>query len=101
MPTIADFEYGYDNSGIDEYLQSIKADYLDKAKEAVENISSIKTCCENEWEGQARDNFVTNLDKDSKHVGEQFMALYDVLRSEISSLGAAMANKDETLIQID
>ena len=29
------------------------------------------------------------------------MALYDVLRSEISSLGAAMANKDETLIQID
>jgi len=101
MPTISDLQYGYDNSGLEAYLEEIKAMFLDEAKTRVEDISAIKTCCENEWEGKARENFVANLEKDSKHVGEQFEALYQVLVNEINSLNAAMANKDEELIKVD
>lgn len=101
MPTVGDFEYGYDKQGIDEYLKSIKADYLDKAKQAVEDVSSIKTCCLQEWEGKARDNFISNLEKDAKHTGEQFMALYNVLTVTIDSIYASMANKDQSMISQD
>lgn len=101
MPAISDFEYGFDKGGVEQYLNDIKADYLDKAKEAVLDISGITKVCENEWEGKARDNFITNLQKDAQHVGEQFDALYSVLVSEINSVSAAMANKDEELISVD
>ena len=101
MPTIGDFEYGYDQAGMSTYLDQIKSTELQNAKDAVENISGIKTVCENEWEGKARENFVTNLEKDALHVSEQFTTLYQILESEINSAQAAMANKDEELIQVD
>lgn len=99
MPAISEMEYGYDTAGVEEYLEAIRTEALQHAKEAVEDISSIKTCCENEWEGRARENFVMNLEKDAKHVSEQFDALYNTLVGEIKSLNAAMANKDEELIK--
>lgn len=101
MPTISDFSYGYSTEGVEAYLQAIHTEAIQKAKDAVEDISGIKTCCENEWEGKARENFIANLEQDAKHVSEQFEALYNILVSEINSLNAAMANKDEELIKVD
>lgn len=101
MPTINDLEYGYDAAGMEQYLNEIKAEYLDRAKDAVNDIQDITNVCQNEWEGRARDNFIANLTSDAQHVGEQFDALYVVLVQEINSLQAAMANKDEELIQVD
>ncbi|MBR6948696.1 MAG: hypothetical protein IKH54_00745 [Bacilli bacterium] len=101
MPTISDLEYGYDASGVDKYLEEIKAIALTEAKDAVENVDDIVKCCEDNWEGQARENFVNNLRKDAKHVGEQFVSLYNVLQGEINSVHAAMANKDEELIKFE
>lgn len=100
MPTISDFSYGYSTEGVANYLDAIHTDAIQKAKDAVEDISGIKTCCENEWEGKARENFVANLEQDAKHVSEQFDALYNILVTEINSLNAAMANKDESLINV-
>ncbi len=101
MPAIGDFSYGYDTAGVEGYLDAINSEAITTAKEAVLDISEIKSCCESEWEGKARENFVTNLTKDSQHVAEQFDALYQILVSEINSLNAAMANKDETLISVE
>lgn len=101
MPTIKDFNYGYDADGVGQYLENIHSDYLQKAKDAVEDISQIQQCCEQEWEGKSRENFVANLQKDSAHVGEQMDALYNVLVNEINSLQAAMSNKDEELISAE
>lgn len=100
MPAIGDMEYGYSTPGVDEYLEEIKAQYLDKAKEAVLDINEIRNHCVDEWEGKARENFVTNLQNDANHVAEQFDALYNILQTEINSLNAAMANKDEELIEL-
>jgi uncharacterized protein YukE len=101
MPTISDLSYGYSTEGVTSYLDDIKSEALDEAKEAVIDISSIQTECENNWEGKARENFITNLQKDANHVADQFDTLYNVLVSEINSLNAAMANKDEELIKVD
>ena len=101
MPTIGEMEYGYDHSGVENYLSEIKADYIEKAKAALLNTSSIKATCDAEWEGKAKENFKVNLDKDAQHVADQFDTLYQILVSEIYSLEAAMTNKDETLIEVD
>lgn len=101
MPSIGDMSYGYSTEGVVDYLDAIQQEALLKAKEAVLNTDEITTCCENEWEGKARENFVTNLAKDAQHVADQFDVLYSILESEINSVNAAMANKDESLINVD
>lgn len=101
MPSIGDMSYGYSTSGVADYLEAIKSEALNLAKEAVLDTGDIRSCCENEWEGKARENFLTNLDKDAKHVADQFETLYNILVSEINSVNAAMANKDESLISVE
>jgi uncharacterized protein YukE len=101
MPTITDMEYGYSTEGVEAYIEAIRSEALLQAEEAVKDVTEITTCCQEQWEGRARDNFVQNLQNDANHVAGQFEALYNVLVSEIRSLNAAMANKDESLIQAD
>ncbi len=99
MPAISEMQYGYDTAGVDQYISDIKTEALQQAKDAVLDTTAIKTCCEAEWEGRAREAFLANLAKDAQHVSDQFDALYNTLVGEIKSLNAAMANKDEELIQ--
>lgn len=101
MPTIGEMEYGFDSNGIESYLDEIKASVLETAKNDVLDISSIKNVCDAEWTGIAKDNFLQNLEKDTRHVAEQYDELFNVLTSEVNSIAAAMANKDEKLIDID
>lgn len=98
MPSIGDLQFGYDTNGVSDYLDAIHSEALQQAKDAVLNTSAIETCCNNEWEGRAKENFLNNLRTDAQHVADQFEALYGVLVSEVNSLNAAMANKDESLI---
>jgi len=99
MPNIDALKYGYDAGGLTSYLEDIKTKSLQNAKTAVENTKGIKGVCEAEWEGHARENFVTNLDNDAKHVSQQFQTLYEILEAEVNAAQAAMANKDEELIK--
>lgn len=102
MPAIGDMAYGYDTEGVGAYLDAIKSESLNKAKDAIiEGVKDIQTCCENEWSGKAQENFITNLNKDARHVANQFETLYNILVSEINSVNAAMANKDETMINVE
>lgn len=98
MPAIGDMQYGYDSAGIQTYLNQIHDDYLKLAEDAVKDTSGVTEVCKNEWEGIARDNFIKNIQSDSEHVATQFETLYNILISEINSVGAAMANKDESML---
>lgn len=100
MPSIGDMSYGFDQGGLEEYLEQIRSEVLQIAQQDVMDISSIVNVCETEWEGKARENFVVNLAADAQHVADQYGLLYNALQSEIRSLQAAMANKDETLINL-
>lgn len=101
MPTIGDLEYGYNTEGVEAFIEAIKANALQKAGEAVKNISKIKEACENNWEGKSRENFVHNLEQDSQYVADQFERLYGILVKEINQISVAMQNKDGELIKSD
>lgn len=97
MPTIDELQYGYDAAGIKDYLDKIQAEALKGAEDAVKDISSIETCCKDNWEGQSRDVFLKNLQEDANFVAQQFDDLYKVLVDEINAVQAAMANGDSEL----
>ena len=97
MPAITDFQYGFDTAGVAQYLEDIKAQSLQQAKDTVLDTSSLVQCCEANWEGRAREAYVENLNRDAQHCADQFDALYNALVSEVNQLNAAMANKDESL----
>lgn len=99
MPTIRDLNYGFDANGVEKYLEEIKGIVLTKAAEKVKNISDIEKACNANWEGRAKEEFLENLKTDAEHVSEQYQNLYNTLVSEIQSVQASMANKDEALIE--
>lgn len=98
MPSIGDMEYGFAVSGVDTYLDDIHNGALKKTAEAINNTTPIKTACDAEWEGHAKDVFKNNLDKTAKHVADQMEILYSILRNEVHEAAAAMKSKDETMI---
>ena len=101
MPAISEMEYGYSQEGLGKYLESIKSEVIDKASNAILDTSAIENVCNSEWEGKAKENFLTNLKKDAQHVSDSLATLYSILVSEVNSVQAAMANKDEELIKVD
>lgn len=101
MATIDEMQYGYDANKIREYLKEIKSDALTTAVSVLENTSEIIQCCEQNWEGEARENFVKNLKRDVKHVVEQIDQLYVILQNEVYSIQNAMGEKDSQLIGLD
>lgn len=98
MPAIGDMEFGYDKAGVEAYLEDIKSGVLQTAKDKINDITGITTACDNTWQGKSKTAFLANMKKDAAHVSEQFDALYAALVSEVNSVAAAMANKDESLI---
>lgn len=98
MPTISEMEYGYDQGGIDQYLEDIRIQSLEEAKAAVLDTSTLVQCCEDHWEGRAREAYVEHLKRDAQHCADLYDALYAALVTEVHQVGAAMANRDESLI---
>ncbi len=101
MADFSSMEYGYNSDNVDTYLAAIKDTALQNAKSAILATNGIKTVCDDNWEGKAKENFKSNLDKDAQHIADQLDSLFNILNDEINSVQAAMANKDESLISAD
>ena len=95
----ADNEYGYDANAIGDYLEQIHSDAFTKAINALNDLSGITAAAEASWEGDAREKWLDNLESDKEHVVAQLDALYRNLQNEVISLGEAMHQKDQTMIQ--
>lgn len=94
-----DNEFGYNANAIDNYLEQIHSDAFLKAKQALDDLSGITSAAEASWEGEARQKWLDNLAADKDHVVDQLNALYRNLQNEVISLGEAMHQKDQTMIQ--
>lgn len=101
MADFSSMEYGYNSDNVATYLDAIKNTALQNAKDAILATDNIKTVCDDNWEGKAKENFKSNLDKDAQHVANQLDSLFNILNDEINSVQAAMANKDESLISAE
>lgn len=93
-------EYGYNIDEIEGYLEQIKSGALTDAIEALEDTSSIESAAEASWDGQARDNWITNLKSDQKFVADQLQTLYYILEKEVHDVGDAMKTKDHGMITV-
>ena len=70
-----------------------------QAGEKVKDITLIKTACEQNWEGVAREQFVANVQKAADHVALQYQELFNILNVEINNVKAAMQNFDAGMIK--
>jgi len=95
---INDFSQGVDTSGVATYLTEIKSESLDKAAEAVKNIAGLKSACDENWSGQACEDFKQKLEEASQHLAQQYETLYKNLENEINQIALDMKTFDEGLL---
>lgn len=98
MPTINQMSHGVDEAGVTDYIDKLKAVVITEAATAVKDISSIRTVCEENWEGEARKEFLELLQKDANHVADQYQALYDALFNEIKNVMESMQQFDRVMM---
>lgn len=95
---IGDFSQGVDTAGVASYLSDIKSDSLDEAAKAVRDTKELETACNNNWEGQAREDFILKLQTAAEHLAQQYETLYKNLESQITQAAADMKAFDEGLL---
>jgi uncharacterized protein YukE len=99
--SMADLQYGSSSTGVEEYLSALKSIAVEQAGQQVLDIQEIINTCDQNWSGQAKENFKANLNNDANHVSEQFSKLYSVLEDEIRAAASAMYQKDRTMLESD
>lgn len=95
MPAISEMEFGYSTTGLDDYIAQIRAVVLEQAAEEVKDLESIRTVCNQEWEGKSKEKFLENFQTSANHVSDQLHSLYSILTVELESIRAAMSLRDE------
>ncbi len=99
--SMSELQYGTSSSGVEEYLAELKSIAVEQAGQLVLDINEITQTCDQNWSGQAKENFKANLAADAQHVSDQFSRLYSVLEDEIRAASSAMIEKDRTMLQSD
>ena len=95
---ISDFSQGFDTTGVATYLTEIKSECLDKAAAEVLNTTDLENACDNNWEGQAKEDFKQKLKEAATHLAEQYNILYNNLESEINKIALDMKTFDDNLL---
>ena len=97
-----DYVYGYNANGIDRLIKEVNSIVMNGAADnAVDNVSDVKKVCKEYWDGTARDNFVSNLEKDAKLFKTNLKKLKDAFEDEIQNAGRSFQNFDKNLIDKD
>ncbi len=98
MPDIGEMKYGTSESGVQNYIEEIRAEVLNTAAtQLVEGVDEIAEVCNQHWEGVAKEKFVQNLRNDASHVASQYGRLCAILEEELRSLRGAMVQKDKSM----
>ncbi len=97
MPTIQEMSHGFDEQGVANYIEELRAVVLEQAAEQIRDISSIEKACNENWEGEAKDRFLEQLYNSSNHTADQFENLYQILVSEIAAIQQSMSDFDQNL----
>lgn len=98
MPDIGEMKYGTSESGVESYIDEIRAEVLNTAaNELVNGVDDIVEVCNQHWEGVAKEKFIQNLRDDAQHVSLQYSRLCSILEEELKSLRGAMVQKDKSM----
>lgn len=92
-------EYGASKQGVENLLEEIKSELITKVATQCRDIDEIKKACEENWHGTSCENFLTNLDKDTKKLEEGLNKLYGALTTEVMAAAKAIFDFDQNLIE--
>ena len=99
---IGSMEYGFDSRTFQAYLRTIQAVVLqDMADVLDKGFTDIKTACNDNWAGTAKENFITNLGKDIDKIKALYDELYSRLEGVLKDTQGSMAEMDKQLISVD
>lgn len=102
MAYASDYDYGYNAKGIDTLISEVNSIVMNGAADmAVDNVDDVKQVCKEYWDGKARDNFVSNFEKDAKLFKRNLKKLKDAFEDEIQNAGRNFQNFDKNLIDRD
>lgn len=93
-----DFQYGFDAQGIEQLLADVKGQVITKAAEhATEKLTIIQTACNANWQGQSKEDFLTQLNNDATEFASALKSLYNAFEREIANAGFNFNNFDQNL----
>lgn len=99
---IDSIEFGFDSGTFQTYLDKIQAIVLQDMADVLNNgYNDIKTACNDNWAGTAKENFITNLGKDIDKIKVLYTELYSRLEGVLKDTQGSMAEMDKQLISVD
>ncbi len=99
---IDSMEYGFDSRAFQTYLNTIQAIVLKDMADVLNNgYNDIKTACNDNWAGTAKENFITNLGKDIDKIKVLYTELYSRLEGVLKDTQGSMSEMDKQLISVD
>ena len=100
MAYASDYDYGYNAKGIDTLVAEVNSIVMNGAANmAVDKVKDIKSVCNQYWDGQAKENFVSNFEKDAKLFKTNLKKLKEAFEDEIQNAGRSFQDFDKNLIE--
>ncbi len=90
--------FGYDIAGTQQFLNELRASYLDRAAADARNTDSILSAVDESWVGQAAEDFKTALNNDGNALSRTLEELYEQLQNQINNIASSIADTDSGLM---
>lgn len=92
---------GVNSAEVQDYLDRIKADVIDEAKNLLDSKQEelFGTFREN-WQGVSEKNFETNMSNATKAIQASLDAHYAALSSKMIATNNSWVNQDEQMVQV-
>lgn len=92
---------GISSSGMENYIEGLKAEYITTTEELIDDISNIQNIIDNGWQGVAKDNFMSQFEKARNNVKEDLRKEYDNLVARLNELQAQYFEADSNMVSND
>lgn len=89
---------GISASGMDEYLEGLRAKYITETSELIDDIADIQEAINNGWQGVAKDRFMTQFDIARTTVKNDLRKEYTNLEARLTELKAQYFETDKNMI---
>ncbi len=100
MSANLDYSEGYSARGTNDLVEEIQSIVMKQAgTAALFNLKMIDDVCDQYWEGEAKEKFLSNLKQDAKLFSERITKLCEALNTELQNTAQNYKNFDRNLIQ--
>ena len=93
-------DIGMSTAGVANYLEELKANVLERAKQALrgDKLDSVVKAINANWQGNSRDKFLTDLNQAITHISEDLDAEYADLLARLEEIQNNYLKQDNNLM---